>query len=380
MKITSSIFKDALNHFDYDFQIENRCKIFSPSYYKSIKQLSLSNNMFSIEDSKFIEIISDKRYFCTKIFHNQNAYTRFVQISSVNSQGVELLNINVVCYIGEVSHNVYIPIFIVYETAIDNKCTHFDFDITISQKSNKLLMRDEENELSSLWIFPDVGSKYITYDLFNIFAGLGQTNSQELKNLLYEKLILPYIDSVGYNDNNNLKLYYAPKNYQIYSYMKNDENNDDTYNYSNNKDNNKKSLKINKNIHNGGKIMKNLGSMGEILKMSLMTKMMSQPDGEFDFGKLMLLQMFDGGEDGSGNGEQFKFSNVVKSKLITQIMNGKEKIDDLPIDKLLSVQMLEDGDLDMEKLMMMKFVPSLIKSIVGDEEKKSDKKTNEEKK
>ena len=108
--------------------------------------------------------------------------------------------------------------------------------------------------------------------------------------------------------------------------------------------------------------------------------MMSQPDGEIDFGKLMLLQMFDGGEDGSGNGEQFKFSNVVKSKLITQIMNGKEKIDDLPIDKLLSVQMLEDGDLDMEKLMMMKFVPSLIKSIVGDEEKKSDKKTTEEKK
>ena len=68
-----------------------------------------------------------------------------------------------------------------------------------------------------------------------------------------------------------------------------------------------------------------------------------------DIGKLMLMQSLT-------NGQSIKITDVIKSKIIS---NLKLDGDDLPLEKVMLLQMLDEGELDVGQLILFKMVGSM---------------------
>lgn len=70
---------------------------------------------------------------------------------------------------------------------------------------------------------------------------------------------------------------------------------------------------------------------------------------DLDLGKIMLMQSF-------SNGEPIKITDVVKSKIISTLkLDG----DDLPLEKVMLLQMLDDNQLDLNQLIAFKMLGSM---------------------
>ena len=85
-----------------------------------------------------------------------------------------------------------------------------------------------------------------------------------------------------------------------------------------------------------------------VMSMKMLSSIMKDKDQ--DLGKLFLMQQM-------MNGESLQVTDVIKSKLIEQFDLSKDA--DLPLEKVMLLQMLDGGQVEMNQLIMFKMMGSL---------------------
>lgn len=104
------------------------------------------------------------------------------------------------------------------------------------------------------------------------------------------------------------------------------------------------------NDDKGGCTMANVNeSFKTVLSMKMLKGIMK--DDNADLGKLFLMQQMT-------NGQPLQVSDVIKSKLINEFALDKDG--DLPLEKVLLLQMLDSGSVDLSQLIMFKMMGSLL--------------------
>lgn len=111
-----------------------------------------------------------------------------------------------------------------------------------------------------------------------------------------------------------------------------------------------KNLNINKKIDVAG-----------MIKVKMAETMMKK-DGDVDFGKMMMMDAFD--ENG-----QIDISKMMQAKMMGTLMGSLEKNEDIPLEKLMMIQMIQSGNFDLNQVLMMKMMDKLFK----DDDKKETK-------
>lgn len=116
------------------------------------------------------------------------------------------------------------------------------------------------------------------------------------------------------------------------------------------------------NDNTGGKSMSKASeTMQMVVSMKMLKGLLSDGKGkEADLGKLIIMQQM-------MSGEKLQVSDVLKAKLINEFSLDESK--DLPIEKVMLLQMLDGGEIDMTQLISMKMFGELFKD---DEEKKGE--------
>ena len=89
-------------------------------------------------------------------------------------------------------------------------------------------------------------------------------------------------------------------------------------------------------------------SFKTVMSMKMLSSIMKEKDQ--DLGKLFLMQQM-------MNGEPLQVTDVIKSKLIKQFDLSEDN--DLPLEKVMLLQMLDGGQVDMNQLIMMKMMGTL---------------------
>ena len=89
-------------------------------------------------------------------------------------------------------------------------------------------------------------------------------------------------------------------------------------------------------------------SFKTVMSMKMLSSIMKDKDQ--DLGKLFLMQQM-------MNGEPLQVTDVIKSKLIKQFDLSEDA--DLPLEKVMLLQMLDGGQVDMNQLIMFKMMGSL---------------------
>ena len=101
-------------------------------------------------------------------------------------------------------------------------------------------------------------------------------------------------------------------------------------------------MKGEKNMNtNSNEMLSNLVTMKMVDAMN--------KEGDMDIGKLMLMQSLT-------KGQPIKITDVIKSKIIS---NLKLDGDDLPLEKVMLLQMLDEGELDVNQLITFKMLGSM---------------------
>ena len=126
-------------------------------------------------------------------------------------------------------------------------------------------------------------------------------------------------------------------NERITLYEKKSTNNDGSVRTSNKNNNNT----IGEKNMNSNEMLSNLVTMKMVDAMS--------KGGDMDIGKLMLMQSLT-------KGQPIKITDVIKSKIIS---NLKLDGDDLPLEKVMLLQMLDEGELDVNQLITFKMIGSM---------------------
>lgn len=104
----------------------------------------------------------------------------------------------------------------------------------------------------------------------------------------------------------------------------------------------------------GGKKMSGSKDLFRTVMSMKMLSGLSQGEGDMDLGKLYLLQQM-------SSGEKLQLTDVMKSKLISKLKLADNN-DDLPLDKLMLMQMLDNEDgVDVSQIVMMKMMEGMFK-------------------
>lgn len=111
-----------------------------------------------------------------------------------------------------------------------------------------------------------------------------------------------------------------------------------------------KNLNINKKIDVAG-----------MIKVKMAETMMKK-DGDVDFGKMMMMDAFD--ENG-----QVDINKMMQAKMMGTLMGSLEKNEDIPLEKLMMIQMMQSGNFDLNQIVMMKMMDKLFT-----DDKKEEKK------
>lgn len=91
-----------------------------------------------------------------------------------------------------------------------------------------------------------------------------------------------------------------------------------------------------------------MANTNDMINSMMMMKMLDGKN-DLDLGKIMLMQSF-------SKGEPIKVTDVVKSKIISTLkLDG----DDLPLEKVMLLQMLDDNQLDLNQLIAFKMLGSM---------------------
>lgn len=83
-----------------------------------------------------------------------------------------------------------------------------------------------------------------------------------------------------------------------------------------------------------------------------MAETMMKKDGDVDFGKMMMMDAFD--ENG-----QIDISKMMQAKMMGTLMGSLEKNEDIPLEKLMMIQMIQSGNFDLNQVLMMKMMDKL---------------------
>lgn len=127
------------------------------------------------------------------------------------------------------------------------------------------------------------------------------------------------------------------------------------------KDNNTKANKTSKNnndvINKAVKAMKNnkeqntmKNNFSDIINMKMMMGIINNK-GEIDLTKLMVLQSFT--KDGN-----IEITDIIKTKLTERILKDTNSKEDLPLEKLALINMLDNGNLDLQEIIKYKMLSS----------------------
>lgn len=109
--------------------------------------------------------------------------------------------------------------------------------------------------------------------------------------------------------------------------------------------------KINEQHSNkGGNTMENNDVLKTMMSMKMLNSVMK--DGDPDIGKLLLMQQLT-------SGQPLQVTDVIKSKIIDKFSLDKDE--DLSIEKILLLQMLDSGKVDINQLLTLKMMTSLLK-------------------
>lgn len=100
----------------------------------------------------------------------------------------------------------------------------------------------------------------------------------------------------------------------------------------------------------GGNTMENNDVLKTMISMKMLNSVMK--DGDPDIGKLLLMQQLT-------NGQPLQVTDVIKSKIIDKFSLDKDE--DLSIEKILLLQMLDSGKVDINQLLTLKMMKSLLK-------------------
>ena len=104
----------------------------------------------------------------------------------------------------------------------------------------------------------------------------------------------------------------------------------------------------------GGNNMAMSMDIGQIISMKVMTSLIDS-DKELDLGKLALVQSL-------SNGGQFQITDVVKAKILSKLsINDKTNAEDLPIEKLVILKMLEEGNFDVMEIIKARLIAKELK-------------------
>ena len=92
-------------------------------------------------------------------------------------------------------------------------------------------------------------------------------------------------------------------------------------------------------------------NISDLLKFKMLSEMLKDGN-DISFEKVAMFNCLSGGS--------FEISEVLKAKLMSSLMKDDKAIENLPVEKLMVIQMLEDGEFDAQKLLEFKLAEKLL--------------------
>lgn len=109
-----------------------------------------------------------------------------------------------------------------------------------------------------------------------------------------------------------------------------------------------KSLKEDKNME-----LMDGNLMQQMLSMKMLKNIFDSDAKDINIGKLMMMQQVLGGS-------VIKVTDVIKAKIMEKFALDDKDVDDLPLEKLLLLQMLDKGSIDIQQLIQFKMMSKML--------------------
>lgn len=120
----------------------------------------------------------------------------------------------------------------------------------------------------------------------------------------------------------------------------------DVIDLNSNNDNNESSTEDNMNTNS-------TFDFQSVLNFKLLSKFLNSSSDDLDFTKIMMLQSIT-------SGKPIEVTEVLKNKLMGQLISDDSTTDDLPIDKFLVINMLEKGSIEVNQVISMKILTKFL--------------------
>lgn len=93
--------------------------------------------------------------------------------------------------------------------------------------------------------------------------------------------------------------------------------------------------------------------MQQMLSMKMLKNIFDSDAKDINIGKLMMMQQVLGGS-------VIKVTDVIKAKIMEKFALDDKDVDDLPLEKLLLLQMLDKGSIDIQQLIQFKMMSKML--------------------
>lgn len=93
--------------------------------------------------------------------------------------------------------------------------------------------------------------------------------------------------------------------------------------------------------------------MQQMLGMKMLKSIFDSDAKELNIGKLMMMQQVLGGS-------AIQVTDVIKAKIMEQFALDNKDVDDLPLEKILLLQMLDKGSIDIQQLIQFKMMSKML--------------------
>lgn len=93
--------------------------------------------------------------------------------------------------------------------------------------------------------------------------------------------------------------------------------------------------------------------MQQMLSMKMLKNIFDSDAKDINIGKLMMMQQVLGGS-------VIKVTDVIKAKIMEKFALDDKDVDDLPLEKLLLLQMLDKGSIDIQQLIQFKMMNKML--------------------
>ena len=93
--------------------------------------------------------------------------------------------------------------------------------------------------------------------------------------------------------------------------------------------------------------------MQQMLSMKMLKNIFDSDTKDINIGKLMMMQQVLGGS-------VIKVTDVIKAKIMEKFALDDKDVDDLPLEKILLLQMLDKGSIDIQQLIQFKMMSKML--------------------